>query len=73
MFNLLIIKLRVQVLYTKSEEVHIQRAYSLDELKNAANEAGLLWRDAYDADDFGTIKEDTQRYLICLYENGKKS
>lgn len=62
-----------KTLYTKSEEVHIQRAYSLDELKNAANEAGLLWRDAYDADNFGTIKEDTQRYLICLYENGKKS
>ncbi len=59
-------------LYARFEEKHVQRAYDLEEIKAAAEQAGLVFGQVYDADDFGEIKEDTQRYLITMYENGKQ-
>lgn len=62
----------VDSVYRRFEELHLQRAYSLEELKKAAEMSGLLWGEVYDADSFAEVKQNTQRYLICLYENGKR-
>lgn len=57
--------------YTRSEELHEQRAYSIDELRELADYAGLKWLEAVDADNEGDIEPDTARYLITLQEQGK--
>ena len=57
--------------FEKSVEVHDQKAYSLDEIKKAAEEAGLLFVDALDADDEGEIVDETARMLVVLQEHGK--
>lgn len=58
-------------IYRKFEELHIQRAYSIEEIKSAAKDAGLIWGDVLDADTYSDISDTTERYLITLYENGK--
>jgi len=58
-------------LFTRSVETHVQRAYSVDELKKAAEEAGLKWLGAWDSDTEDDIGEDSARYLVVLQENGK--
>ena len=60
-----------ELAYLRYEETHIQRAYTLDELKKAAEDAGLIWESACDADDDGAIRETTERMLIVLREQGK--
>ena len=57
--------------YERYEEKHIQRAYSLEEIKEAAAEAGLIFKEVVDADTLLDINEETQRYLITMCENGK--
>jgi len=58
-------------LYRRSMETHQQRAYSIDEIKAAADAAGLKWLGAWDADTEEEVTEDTARYLVVLQENGK--
>lgn len=58
-------------LFAKSVESHSQRAYSIDEIKKAADRSGLKWLGAWDADTEDEITEDSARYLIVLQENGK--
>ena len=57
--------------YIKYEERHIQRAYSLDEIKAALKEAGLELLSVSDADSKKEVDEFTQRYLIVARESGK--
>ncbi len=57
--------------YHRYEETHIQRAYTIDELKKAAEDAGLIWESVSDADDDGSVRETTERMLIVLREHGK--
>ena len=57
--------------YLKYEEQHIQRAYSLDEIKAALKEAGLEFLSVSDADSKKEADEFTQRYLIVAKESGK--
>jgi hypothetical protein len=52
--------------FHRFEETHIQRAYSLEELKKAALKAGLKWKYILDADTNKAIKAKTERYLVCL-------
>lgn len=59
--------------YQKSEEIHVQRSYSLEKIQQMAGEAGLIWEKALDADTLEEIKEDTGRYLIIVRENGKEA
>ena len=53
------------------KRVVLARELSLDEIKKAAEEAGLLFVDAFDADDDGEIVEQTARMLVVLQEHGK--
>ena len=57
--------------YLKCEEQHIQRAYSLDEIKAALKESGLELLSVSDADSKKEADEFTQRYLIVAKESGK--
>lgn len=58
-------------LFDRSVETHAQRAYSIDELKKAAEESGLKWLGVWDADTEDDVAEDTSRYLVVLQEQGK--
>ena len=64
-------KVEGKEIYSRSEELHTQRAYSLGEIKNAAAAAGLKWISVIDSDTEDEIQSDTTRYLITLQENGK--
>ena len=57
--------------FIRDTEMHIQRAYSLEEIKKAAELAGLVWLGAVDADTDGEIDNESERYLIILQEQGK--
>ena len=57
--------------FIRSREVHVQRAYSIEELKSAADEAGLEWISATDANTDGEIDDESERFLIVLRERGK--
>lgn len=63
--------IREGALFRKSVETHVQRAYSIDELKAIAGAAGLKWLGAWDADTEEETGRDTSRYLVVLQENGK--
>ena len=57
--------------YHRYTETHYQRAYSLDEVRAAAEEAGLIWVAAYDAFTKEPVREDSERIYIVLREHGK--
>lgn len=58
-------------LYRKYEEVHYQRAYSLDEIRQALMEAGLIFVECYDAFTRDAAQEDSERVYIIARESGK--
>lgn len=58
-------------LYRKFEETHFQRCYSLDEVKKAAETAGMEFVTAYDAFTRDSVKEDSERIYVILKEKGK--
>ena len=55
-------------LYRKYEEVHYQRAYSLEEVKEAIEEAGMEFVTAYDAFTKEQPKETSERIYIVARE-----
>ncbi|MBT9779820.1 methyltransferase domain-containing protein [Clostridium sp. MCC353] len=59
-------------LYRKYEEVHYQRAYGLDEVKQALEEAGLVFVECYDAFTKDGVREDSERVYIIARESGKQ-
>ena len=58
--------------FRRFTETHLQRAFTVEELKSAAAEAGMLWLDCVDADTMAMPGESTERLLITLGEKGKK-
>ena len=57
--------------YRRYEETHLQRAYTIGEIKQAAKEAGLVFQFLVDADTDNEVTRHTERYLFCMQENGK--
>ena len=55
----------------KYEETHFQKAYSLDEVKRAALEAGMEFVAAYDACTRNPVREDSERIYVIMREQGK--
>ena len=55
-------------LYRKYEELHYQRAYSLEEVKEAIEEAGMEFVVAYDAFTHEAPKETSERIYIVARE-----
>ena len=58
-------------LYEKHEETHIQRGYSLDEIKSALSEAGLEYVISHDAFTHNPVNDTSERMYIIARENGK--
>ena len=60
-----------EILYSKIEEVHEQRAYTIDEVKEALAAAGMELITMVRADDLQAPDEDTCRVLCMARERGK--
>lgn len=58
-------------LFRRYEEVHTQRAWTTEELKQAAEEAGLVFLTEYDAFTREPKKTDSGRAYMILQEKGK--
>ena len=59
-------------LYRKYTENHYQRAYSLEEVKRAINEAGMDFVAAFDAFTQNPVKDTSERIYIIARERGKE-
>jgi SAM-dependent methyltransferase len=57
--------------YDRHEEVHYQKAYDIDEIRQLIESAGLLWEGAYDAFTMDPVREDSERMYIIAREHGK--
>ena len=59
-------------LYRKLQETHYQRAYSVEEIKNAIHLAGMEFVGVYDAFTKEAPKEDSERLHFIAREKGKR-
>ena len=61
-------------LYRKYQETHFQRAYTLDELREALERAGMEFLTWYDGDGDGrqAPREDSERIYVIAREKGKE-
>lgn len=57
--------------YRKYEETHYQRAYSLETVRQAIDEAGMEFMAAYDAFTKEPPREDSERVYVVAREKGK--
>jgi SAM-dependent methyltransferase len=57
--------------YQKFEETHYQRAYELEEVRRAIEEAGMEFVTAYDAFTHDAPKADSERIYVIAREHGK--
>lgn len=57
--------------YSRFDEEHIQRAYSIEDIQAAATAAGMRFVTAYDAFTTEPPKDDSERIYIVLQEQGK--
>ncbi len=60
-----------QVLFEKHVETHYQRGYTLEEMRDAAQKAGLEWVMAVDGDTHEEVKDTSGRILVVLREKNK--
>lgn len=60
-----------QELFSRFQEVHLQRGYTLDEMKHFIEVSGLVFVRAYDADTLGEVTEQSERIYCVAEENGK--
>lgn len=58
-------------LYRKYEETHYQRAYTLDEIREAIEKSGMKFVAAYDAFTRKPVRADSERIYIIAREHGK--
>ncbi len=58
--------------YTRYEEFHYERAYSIDEIKSLLLEAGLEFVAVYDSFTFEEPKKDSTRLYFIAREKGKE-
>ena len=58
-------------LYEKDEEVHYQRAYPLEKIKELIGKAGMELLAVYDAYTLEPPKEDSGRLTFVVREHGK--
>ena len=58
--------------FHKYQEIHRQRAYTLEEMKEYVSDAGLMWIEEMDSDTMGPVTPDTERILCVVREKDKK-
>ncbi|MDE6911979.1 MAG: class I SAM-dependent methyltransferase [Lachnospiraceae bacterium] len=59
-------------LYSRFEEIHIQRGYTLEEMKRLIAGAGLKFCKAYDADTLGDVTAQSERIYCVAQEITKR-
>ncbi len=57
--------------YTRFEEEHTQRAYSIPEITNLLEKAGMKLLKVYDSLSFNSPKRDSERVFFVAQEQGK--
>lgn len=58
-------------IYRKFQEEHIQRGYSLEEIKQIIEESGLVFLQAYDEYSDQEVRPDSERIVVIAREHGK--
>ena len=58
-------------IYQKFQEEHIQRGYTLDEIKQLLEESGLIFLEAYEEDTMQSPQPDSGRIVVVAQEHGK--
>lgn len=61
-----------QKLFTRFQEVHLQRGYTLEEMQYFIKCSGLVFVRAYDADTLGEVTQQSERIYCVAQENEKK-
>lgn len=59
-------------IYRKFQEEHIQRGYTLDEIKQVLEESGLVFLQAYDEYSNHEVHSGSERIVVVAQENGKR-
>lgn len=59
-------------LYRKFEETHYQRGYTLQEVKEALKQAGLIFLEAFDGETYKQPHENSERIFVMAKEQGKR-
>lgn len=59
-------------LYRKFEETHYQRGYTLQEVKEALKQAGLVFLEAFDGETYKQPHENSERIFVMAKEQGKR-
>lgn len=57
--------------YTRFDEEHTERAYSIDEISTLIEKAGMKLLKVYDSLSFNSPKKDSQRVFFVVQEQGK--
>lgn len=55
-----------EALFKRFDEVHRQRGYEIEDLRRAAEKAGLIWADAQDVETGGAPSEETERIVAVV-------
>ena len=58
-------------IYQKFQEEHIQRGYTLDEIKQLLEESGLIFLEAYEEYTMQAPQPDSGRIVVVAQEHGK--
>ena len=58
-------------IYQKFQEEHIQRGYTLDEIKQLLEESGLIFLEAYEEYTMQAPQQDSGRIVVVAQEHGK--
>lgn len=70
-YDLTIFVRQEEELFRKFTETHLQRGYTLAQIRRLVEEAGLVFVKALDADTHRAVTEESQRIYIFAKENGK--
>lgn len=60
-------------LFRKFTETHLQRGYTLPQMKVLLEKAGLIFVEALDADTRGEVHEESERIYVIAKEHGKNN
>ncbi len=71
-YDLTIYQQQEDDLYRRFDETHVQRGYTLEEMKGFLKAAGLEFIEAIDGDTGGEVTEISERIFVAAREKGKK-
>lgn len=72
-YDLTIFVRQKEDLFRKFTETHFQRGYTLPVIRALAEQAGLCFVEALDADTRGPVREESERIYVIAREQGKRT